>query len=77
MHPDVVRPKIKEREKKKAAKDQPQKKTGDEKRSIIPFFVQLVNEPILVFGARVAAAAVRRQSVVALTAGKETRAGRG
>ena len=58
MHPDVVRPKIREREKKKAAKDQPEKKTGDEKRSIIPFFVQLVNKPILVFGTRVEAAAL-------------------
>lgn len=74
MHPDVVSPKIRERKKKRAAKVALKKK-GDWKRSIIPFFVQLVNKPILIFGTRVAATAVRRQLIIALTAWKETRAG--
>lgn len=63
-------------EREKARKDQPGRKRGDEKGSIIPLLVQLVNKPILVFGTRAAAAAVRGQLVVALAAGKEARAGR-
>lgn len=74
MHPDDVRPKIRER--KRTRKDQSEKTTGDKKGSIIPLLVQLVNKPILVFGARAAAAAVRGQLIVALAAGKEARAGR-
>lgn len=72
MHPDEVGPK--KRKRKRAGKDQLEKKRN-ENRSIIPFFVQLVNKPIFVFGARAPTAAVRGQLVVALAAGNEAGAG--